>query len=252
MRACVCGVLLFVAGMVASAGAQTTDEYSRKNTFTLFAEGSAPSTPVIVGEARRRLIFDAGGAYTRRVVRFWGSDLGYHIELRPVLFESDPFGTSTTVSVVTSGPTTGTVYTFTTSGTDNGCTASTFSGTLSAEPPYIPSETYTVTNICGRRWTFGQSFAPIGFKYSMRTRHRLQPFLVGTLGYMYTSRPVPVEDAESFNFVINVGVGVEVYSAGKRSISFETRIQHFSNRYTAPANPGTDNLMFKASYSFGR
>jgi hypothetical protein len=252
MRARVCGVLLLLVAMMASAVAQTTDDFSRKNTFTLFAEGSAPSTPLVVGSARRRLLFDAGGGYTRRLLRFWGSDLGYHIELRPILFESDPLTLDyQTVTYTSLNP----PSSFTISGlypyVGAECKPGTFTYT---SPPSGTQQGITQTDqiTCGRQWTFGQSFAPIGFKYSTRTHHRAQPFLIGTLGYMYTSRPVPAADAESFNFVINVGAGVEVYRAGKRSVSLETRVQHFSNRDTAAANPGTDNLMFKASYSFGR
>ena len=77
-------------------------------------------------------------------------------------------------------------------------------------------------------------------------------FIVGTLGYMYSSRPIPLADAEAFNFLFNFGAGVEVFRSKKRSVSLECRYNHFSNRDTAPANPGTDNVMFKASYSFGR
>jgi hypothetical protein len=29
-------------------------------------------------------------------------------------------------------------------------------------------------------------------------------------------------------------------------------LHHFSNKYTADANPGVDNINYKISYSFGR
>jgi hypothetical protein len=106
--------------------------------------------------------------------------------------------------------------------------------------------------VCGPQWTFAQAFSPLGFKYSTMTGHRVQPFFVGTLGYMYSSRPIPVAQAEALNFVFDFGPGVEIYERGGRSISLECRFHHFSNRDTAEENPGVDNLMYKLSYSFGR
>jgi hypothetical protein len=251
-----CGVLLCAAlSCTAATFAQNTpqsDTFSRKNTFTLFAEYSNDSSTILVAQARQRKLAAAGGAYTRRVVRFLGSDLSYQIELRPVLFESDPLERETQTVTVTTGPTAGTVTTITGSYVPIKCVAGTTSGTIPADPPYFPGESYVITEACGRQWTFGQSFAPIGFKYALRTHHSVQPFLIGTLGYMYTSRPVPLTDAEAFNFVINLGAGVELYRSHTRSLAIEARVQHFSNRDTAEENPGTENLIFKVSYSFGR
>jgi hypothetical protein len=97
-----------------------------------------------------------------------------------------------------------------------------------------------------------QAFSPLGFKWAARTHHAVQPFFAGTLGYLYTSRPVPLADAEAFNFIFNFGPGIEVFRRGKRSVAVEYMFSHFSNRDTAEANPGTDNMMLKVSYSFGR
>jgi hypothetical protein len=87
----------------------------------------------------------------------------------------------------------------------------------------------------------------------MRTHHPLQPFIIGALGYMYTSRPVPVANAEAFNFVFDFGAGLELFRSSnhKRSVSIEARYHHFSNRDTAPANPGTDSIVYNLAYSFG-
>ena len=255
MNRFVCGVLLCIAVSSTSATfAQDVPQavtFSRKNTFTLFAEYSPTSSHILLGGARQRILADLGGAYTRRVAGFWGSDLGYQIELRPILFESDPIETISNFSI------NGTPVTYlppSSSAVIGFCQPGTiqlsFPGYPSGTPPTV--EAYTVT--CGRQWTFGQSFSPIGFKYSMRTHHPLQPFLIGTLGYMYTSRPIPVADAESFNFVFDFGAGMELFRSEnhRRSVSIEARYHHFSNRNTAPENPGTDSITYKLSYSFGR
>jgi len=255
MRVRVCGVLLWMVGAAGSVLAQepgsVMDQYSRKNTFTVFAEYSNTSSHILMGASRERKLADLGGAYTRRVVRFWGSDLSYHVEVRPVLFESDPLETLiATIDGFPVGSPGGSTTTAVVGKCEAGSGEVTFPGDPVGSPPTV--EDYSVT--CGRQWTFGQAFSPIGFKYSMRTRHPLQPFVIGTLGYMYTSRPVPVADAEAFNFVFDFGAGVELFKSEKkgRSVSAEVRYHHFSNRDTAAENPGTDNIMYKVSYSFGR
>jgi len=255
MKLVVCGLLLSVAACCSSAQEKTDEVFSRKNTWTVFAEDSGTSSHILMGSVRHRELIDLGFGYTRRVLRFRGTSLGYHAEIRPALFESDPV----TIDNYTQTTTYPGQPPFTYSGQSStvgygtcqpGTTTSTF-----APPPADPGQpTFTIVDniACGRQWTAGQAFSPLGFKYSMRTRHALQPFFVGTLGYMYTSRPVPVAGAESFNFLFSFGPGIELYRSGRRSISVEYRFSHFSNRDTAPENPGTDNMMLKVSYSFGR
>jgi hypothetical protein len=254
MDRCVYRVLIVLALSLTGSGfAQDSfqpNAFSRKNTFTLFVEYSPTSSHILMGDTRRRILADFGGAYTRRIVSFRGSDLGYQVEIRPVLFESDPVQ-SVTILTLDGEPVT---YPSTPpSGVIGVCQPgpgeTTYPSVVVGAPPIV--ETYTIT--CGRQWTFGQVFTPVGFKYSMGTRHPLQPFLVGTLGYMYTSRPVPVADAESFNFVFDFGAGIELFRSEtrKRSVSIEARYHHFSNRDTAQENPGTDNITYKLSYSFG-
>lgn len=243
------GVVLGWLVLAGSLSAQQTDAFSRKNTWTIFAEYSNTSSHILMGVSRQRKIADFGGAYARRILHFKDSDFSYLAEVRPVLFESDPVENSQTT--LTSSDSSGSISYSSTGATVGPCVPS--SGSISFPPGNgLPGETETYNNTCGRQWTFGQAFSPLGFKYSMRTRHPVQPFVVATLGYMYSSRPIPLANAEAFNFIFNFGAGVEVFRSQKRSVSLECRYNHFSNRDTAPANPGTDNVMFKASYSFGR
>jgi hypothetical protein len=231
-----------------------SDDFSRKNTFTLFAEYSNTSSHILLGESRQRKLADFGGGYSRRLVRFGGADLSYVAEIRPVLFESDPLtidhetiyenqpsgppavlqGVSSTVNYQACHPGTATYV----------------------QPPIGDFLGFTAIDryTCGRRWTYGQTFEPLGVKYSTRTRHPLQPFVDLAAGYMFTTRPVPMTDAEAFNFVFHLGAGVEVFQTKNRgrSIAVEARLQHFSNKNTAPANPGTDNIVYRVSYSFGK
>jgi hypothetical protein len=255
MRLWPCVLLLCALTTSCWAQEKSDDAFSRKNTWAVFAEYSNTSSHILMGSARQRMLADFGGAYTRRVVRFKGTTLSYQIEVRPVLFESDPLTIdSYTVALTYPGQPAQTSAGMASSVNNRKCAPYSAVSIFTPPPgdPTDPTETIAQNFTCGRQWTFGQQFAPIGFKYSLRTHHRLQPFVIGTLGYMYTSRPVPLANAEAFNFVWDFGTGLELYRSGKRSVSVEARIHHFSNRDTAPANPGTDNITYKVSYSFGR
>jgi hypothetical protein len=247
------GVVCLLMGSVCVAqNSRPGDEqFSRKNGWTIFAEYSNTSSHMLMGGSRQRELVTMGGAYTRRVVRFWGSQLNYQAEIRPIVFESDPVAnTTTTYTVETGNPPVSLTLTGS-EATIDVCQPSSGTSPITT-PPGEPAETVTYSTVCGRQWTFGQSFSPLGFKYSLLTRRRVQPFIIGTLGYMYSSRPIPVPEAEAFNFAFDFGAGVEMYQKKRRSISLECRLHHFSNRDTAESNPGVDNLMYKLSYSFGR
>jgi hypothetical protein len=102
MNRFVSGAVLCVAACSTTALAhqlQQSDTFSRKNTFSIFAEFSPTSSHILLGAARQRILTDLGGAYTRRIVSFHGSDIGYRVEIRPVLFESDPIQTISNVAI---------------------------------------------------------------------------------------------------------------------------------------------------------
>ncbi len=206
-----------------------------------------------MGASRQRVLADFGGAYARRLFHARDTAFQYLVEVRPVTFESDRVLYFTNIYTYTPVGTT-TPITLTQTGSSvlvGTCKAAT--GTFVVPPvPGLPPESIVYTNTCGRRWTFAQEFSPIGFKYSLRTSHALQPFLVGTGGYMYSNRPIPITNAGSFNFQFDFGAGIEIFRSKTRSVSVEARFHHFSNKETANANPGVDNINYKVSYNFGR
>jgi opacity protein-like surface antigen len=81
--------------------------------------------------------------------------------------------------------------------------------------------------------------------------NKAQPFFVLHGGYMYSTRAIPTSDAGSFNFTLDFGAGIELYRSKTRSIRAEYRYHHISNKDTSRANPGIDNGLFQATYSFG-
>lgn len=69
---------------------------------------------------------------------------------------------------------------------------------------------------------------------------------------MYSTRPIPLEEAGSFNFTFDGGAGIEWYRTRAQSMRVEYRFHHISNDNTAGENPGIDNGLLQLTYSWGR
>jgi opacity protein-like surface antigen len=69
---------------------------------------------------------------------------------------------------------------------------------------------------------------------------------------MYSTRPIPINGAGSFNFTFDLGAGIELYRSKTRSVRAEYRYHHISNDNTANENPGIDNGLIQVTYAFGR
>jgi opacity protein-like surface antigen len=219
----------------------------------VFSEYSNTSSHMLMGYARDRKLLTLGGSYARRLWHGREGSFSYLAEVRPMVFESDPVQTNNFTEVFSVD---GSSFSDHFSGTTVGpCVAGTVVTTFpTISPTGQPNGTVTVTShlTCGRRWNYAQSFSPVGFKQSFRPNKAVQPFVAGTVGYMYSSVPIPTEQSGSFNFAFDFGAGVEVFRSAKRSVSLEYRYHHFSNKGTASQNYGVDNGVFKVSYSFGR
>jgi len=240
--------LLFVIATVAHAQTRDSQVLRRANTFTVFTEYSNDSSHIVLGLAENRKLAVVGASYARRLWSVHAGDLRYLVEVRPLLTESDPVNVSTFVITPINPP--GPVSTSIGSGiTFKACRPGSFQQTVQ-----IPGQSYfiAVTTTCDRRWTFAQGLSPVGLQYSFRQTHRIQPFVSSTAGYIFSTRPIPVSNAGSFNFTFDIGAGIEFFQSKSRSVQFEYRFHHISNDYTADVNPGIDNGVFKLSYAFGR
>ena len=115
-----------------------------------------------------------------------------------------------------------------------------------------PAGNLVVTTQCKRRWTYGGAVSPAGFQLNVLSGRRLQPYLLGTLGVLATTRPIPAEQGTAVNFLVQVGVGLEFYRTAKHSMFAEYRVQHFSNDDRSNVNPGVDSQVVHVGLSFGR
>ena len=238
--------LFFCLGSSIHAQSNESRPISRRNTFGIYVEYSNDSSHMVMGRAENRKLVALGGSYALRLWRSHVGDLRYIMEVRPVLMESDPVTRDAATFIWVPGST----YT----------TVSKTEPAIACHPGIFhyfyqyPSGTLdlTDTDTCERRWVFAQGFSPVGFQYGFRPGHRLQPLLTSTAGYIFSTTPIPVANAGSFNFMFDVGAGLEWFWTRNQSVQFEYRYHHISNHFTADANPGIDNGVFKLTYAFGR
>ncbi len=133
---------------------------------------------------------------------------------------------------------------------------------MTKNPPEIvqfsrrrPGLTRIAGTICptGRETVWGGGVNPIGLKMNFRRTQKWQPYLAASGGFITSVRPVPVDvpGGTQYNYTFDVGAGVEVFSANRRSSwKIAYRFQHISNAYRVQFNPGLDNNQISIAYSF--
>jgi opacity protein-like surface antigen len=236
--------LIFNAVGAWSQVPDTSPYYARRNAFSLFTAYANDSSHILLGQSDNRKLLDIGVAYSRRLILGRFVNWQYNAEILPVALESDP------VILNTVNWTSPTVRTETGSVIEIGpCVPS--SGSYSATQNGV-TYSYNYTFTCGRRWTIGEAMSPIGLEWNFMPRRKVQPFAIGHGGYMYSTQPIPIPNAGSFNFTFDVGAGIEWFHSQSRSMRLEYRYHHISNHNTAMENPGIDNGLYQVTYSFGR
>lgn len=244
-------VMLAVAGLPAVAqpnapaeGDSVAQSYARKNTLGIIGAYSWDSSHILLGESEQRMLVNIGVAYSRRLVLNHFVNWQYDGELLPVALESDPL----------------TYYL----NQETSPVQGTYSGTLADSPvtcaPLSIAYSYTINNVTysgtetygcsGRQWTMGEAMSPVGMQWNFLPARKLQPFVDGHGGTLYSTRPIPVAGAGSFNFTFDIGAGVEMFRSKGRSIRAEYRYHHISNHETAALNPGIDSGLLQVTYCF--
>jgi Lipid A 3-O-deacylase (PagL) len=232
--------------MATAQAAPENPAYVRVNSFGIFTAYSNDSSHILFGVAERRKLLNIGGSYNRRILLSGTVSWQYSAELLPVALESDPLSKSVVKQV---SPT---VETFVMkSGPLVTCSPQTsrYDVTLPNGVNYSGTQTIFCS---GRQRTIGEAFSPVGMQWNFRPRHSLQPILDWHAGTMYSTQPIPISFAGSFNFTVDAGVGVELYRTRNQSIRAEYRYHHISNADSASQNPGIDSGIFQLTFAFGR
>ena len=238
---------LFLVSSIAPAQVKPEAKgyFARVNSFGFFAAFSNDSSHIILGNVENRKLLSFGVYYGRRIWLNHVVNWQYNGELAPVALESDPVQVTTTTFTYTNPP--ATLTTVSSEPTPSACHPSSGSGSIPDGGP-----TYTYTSTCSRRWTMGAAISPVGFQWNFLPRRKLQPYVIGHGGYMFSTQPIPISTAGSFNFTFDLGAGVEFFRARSQSIRVEYRYHHISNNDTAFDNPGIDSGLLQVTYSLGR
>jgi hypothetical protein len=249
MKSAVVASLAVLLVLVSTANAQIGEAttFGSKNTYSAFFEYANDSSHIVLGTSRNRKFASAGLQYERRLLSNRAFVWRYAAEFRPLILESDPTATLTISIAVPPPP----IILFEPPTAALQCIAGqrTISGT---EPISGIHYSETILTSCGRRWTYAQGLSPAGTRINLLPHRRLQPTASFLAGYILSAKKIPLDSAGAFNFTFEFGAGLEYYQSQARSIRLEYQIQHFSNAYTAVANPGVDTGLFKLTYNFGR
>ena len=200
---------------------------------------SPDSSHILIGLAQQRSTWTLGFEYTHRIHSGKRFRLDYEGSFLPVYEETDPtvIGTKTTLgknTIVTSEPPIRVVT------VDHGPvgTASVVGGV--SAPIYA---------IFSRESTYAEALAPIGGRVSMFPRSRIQPSFSIDTGFVVSSRDLPVDKADQFNYMFSFGPGVQVYTGARSSLRVEYILRHISNAHQGYQNPGVDQGVFRLTLS---
>jgi hypothetical protein len=95
---------------------------------------------------------------------------------------------------------------------------------------------------------YGAGANPFGLQANLGGKN-VQPFVNGTLGFLYFHDQVPIVGSSQFNYTITIGFGAQVYLHRRNSITFGWKYHHLSNDDQAHLNPGMDSGVFYVGWS---
>lgn len=100
--------------------------------------------------------------------------------------------------------------------------------------------------------TSDRRFVAAGLSYSYRCWIRPGVSLAYTGEPMPAAIPVNIPGATGPNFLIGLGGGVRIKTGERHTVSLGYKFLHLSNGFTSAVNPGVDNNLFYAGFSFLR
>jgi hypothetical protein len=108
--------------------------------------------------------------------------------------------------------------------------------------------------IPGSPWrsVYGWGLVPGGMQMNFRPRKHVQPFAASTFGFLYFNSRVISPAASRFNFTVDMGPGVQIFTSRRRAVTLGYRYHHLSNADISARNPGADSNIFYVGYSIFR
>jgi hypothetical protein len=113
----------------------------------------------------------------------------------------------------------------------------------------VPAATGAFANLVPPHAVYGFGITPVGVTFDFARRRAVHPFIEIGLGIVASTEPIPENevDATGLNFLVVVGAGARF-----KRVSLGYKFVHISNAFTTNFNPGLDNGVFYAGYSFVR
>jgi len=100
-----------------------------------------------------------------------------------------------------------------------------------------------------RKRSYGSGLSPEGFQADFFPRSRVQPFLSNNGGFLYFANEVLSPQGSRFMFIIDFGVGINIFRKERQAVTIGYRYQHLSNANISFHNPGTDANTFYVGVS---
>jgi hypothetical protein len=236
-------LVLLVAGLVCVSGwGQEPGGIGGKQSYGFSWSYSPDSSHILIGLAQQRSTWTLGFEYTHRIHSGKRFRLDYEGSFLPVYEETDPtvIGTKTTVgknTIITSEPPVRVVT------VDRGPVgmAAVVGG------PNVP-----IFAIFSRQSTYAEALEPIGARVSAFPRSRIQPSFSIDTGFVVSSRDLPVDKADQFNYLFSFGPGLQLYAGARSSVRLEYILRHISNAHQGFQNPGVDQGVIRVTFSHHR
>jgi hypothetical protein len=229
-----------VAGLVCVSGwGQEPGGVGGAQSYGFSWSYSPDSSHILIGLSQQRSTWTLGFEYTHLMTSRRRFRLDYEGSLLPAYVETDPtvIGTRTTLNKIT---------------------------IVTPEPPIRvvtvdrgPVGTATVVGgpsapiyaIFSHESTYAAALEPLGARVSAFPHRRIQPSFSLDLGFVVSSRDLPVDEADQFNYLFSFGPGVQVYASQRTSMRVEYILRHISNAHQGYQNPGVDQGVFRVTFS---
>jgi hypothetical protein len=200
---------------------------------------SPDSSHILIGDSRKRQVWTIGAEYSHVLRQGPHFRFDYEAAVMPVWEERDPTVTGTEFFV--SGQP---IVTPQTPVRVVNITHLPVGTILTGSGTFAP-----VYALFGTENTYAAAITPLGARLSAMPRWRVQPTFAIDLGFVFSSRDLPIDDAAPFNFMFAMGPGIQFYSDAHTSWRLEYLYRHFSNAGVGDENPGVDQGVVRLTVS---
>ena len=103
-----------------------------------------------------------------------------------------------------------------------------------------------------RQNTYAAALSPLGARMTALPDRKLRPSFAVDLGFVVSSRDIPINESDQFNYMFAFGPGVELYTSQWSSVRLEYLYRHISNAHEGMVNPGVDQGVIRMTLSHHR